>query len=29
MIYDKMVAKGGMTVFNAAQIMGYDYVTGN
>jgi len=27
MIYDKMVAKGGMTVFNAAQIKGYDYVT--
>jgi len=26
MIYDKMVAKTGMTVFNDAQIMGYDYV---
>ena len=27
MIYDKMVAKTGMTVFNAAQIMEYDYVS--
>jgi len=27
MIYDKMVAKGGMTVFNAAQIKGYEYET--
>ena len=26
MIYDKMVAKGGMTVFKASEIMGYDYV---
>ena len=26
MIYDKMVAKTGMTVFNDSQIMGYDYV---
>ncbi len=25
MIYDKMVAKGGMTVFKASEIMGYDY----
>lgn len=28
MIYDRMVAKTGMSVFNSAQIMGYDYVTG-
>jgi rhodanese-related sulfurtransferase len=27
MIYDKMVAKGGMTVFNAAQIKGFEYET--
>jgi rhodanese-related sulfurtransferase len=26
MIYDKMVAAGGMTVFGPSQIMGYDYV---
>ena len=25
MIYDKMVAKGGMSVFKASEIMGYDY----
>lgn len=25
MIYDKMVAKGGMTVFKASEIMGYEY----
>jgi rhodanese-related sulfurtransferase len=25
MIYDKMVAKGGMTVFTDSEIMGYDY----
>jgi len=25
MIYDKMVAKGGMTVFSAGEIKGYDY----
>jgi len=25
MIYDKMVAKGGMSVFKATEIMGYDY----
>ncbi len=29
MIYDNMVAAGGMTVFNDSQIMGYDFVTGN
>ena len=28
MIYDNMVATGGMTVFNDTQIMGYDFVTG-
>ncbi len=28
MIYDDMVATGGMTVFNEAQIMAYYYVTG-
>jgi len=26
MIYDKMVAKGGMSVFKASEIMGYEYV---
>lgn len=29
MIYDRMVAKTGMTVFNASQVIGADYVTGS
>jgi hypothetical protein len=28
MIYDNMVATGGMSVFKDTEIMGYDYVTG-
>lgn len=28
MIYDNMVATGGMSVFKSTEIMGYDYVTG-
>lgn len=29
MIYDTMVATGGLTVFKDTEIMGYDFVTGN
>jgi rhodanese-related sulfurtransferase len=29
MIYDNMVATGGMSVFKSSEIMGYDFVTGN
>jgi rhodanese-related sulfurtransferase len=28
MIYDNMVATGGMAIFKSTEIMGYDYVTG-